>query len=109
MFSSILTVKKELHKFYDVVRARYSEAVLDPLFALADTLSKQVEGKKKYLKRTLASIKMAGQLNSELTVSGSDQKMAAANKALKEENENLKRKLKDAAIQMSACMESLTL
>ncbi|GMH53318.1 hypothetical protein TL16_g10189 [Triparma laevis f. inornata] len=107
MFASILTVKKELHKFYNVVRARFSEPVLDPLFSLADTLSKQVEGEKKDLKKTLASIKMADQLNSELTTSGHSNSSEALEKALAElkkikaENASLKKMMTDAVIQFT--------
>ncbi|GMH77393.1 hypothetical protein TrST_g9184 [Triparma strigata] len=48
MFSSILTIKKELHKFYDIVRATSPRDIMSPLFKEFKTNEdRQIDEKKK--------------------------------------------------------------
>ena len=48
MFSSILTIKKELHKFYDIVRAESPRDIMSPLFKDFKTNEdRQIDEKKK--------------------------------------------------------------
>ncbi|GMI18327.1 hypothetical protein TrLO_g6188 [Triparma laevis f. longispina] len=63
MFSSVLTIKKELHKFYDIVRAKEQVTILSPVFDEAITIEKIKDEEIQNLKKTLESVKNADQMN----------------------------------------------
>lgn len=63
MFSSVLTIKKELHKFYDIVRAKEQVTILSPVFDEAMTIEKIKDEEIQNLKKTLESVKNADQMN----------------------------------------------
>jgi hypothetical protein len=66
MFSSVLTVKKELHKFYDIVRASSPQTTLAPLFKEYATNEDRQREENKKLRSIIESVKNADALNQRL-------------------------------------------
>ena len=55
MFASVLTIKKELHKFYDIVRAKNPRTILSPVFKTAKTNESLKDEENKKLKPIIES------------------------------------------------------
>ncbi|GMH46642.1 hypothetical protein TrVE_jg3214 [Triparma verrucosa] len=63
MFASVLTVKKELHKFYDVVRAEKPRAILSPLFKVAQTNEAVKDEEIERMRKMMESAEVAHKMN----------------------------------------------
>ncbi|GMH62662.1 hypothetical protein TrST_g11285 [Triparma strigata] len=63
MFASVLTVKKELHKFYDVVRAEKPQAILSPLFKVAQTIEAVKDEEIERMRKMMESAEVAHKMN----------------------------------------------
>ncbi|GMH98841.1 hypothetical protein TrST_g13139 [Triparma strigata] len=95
MFASVLTIKKELHKFYDIVRAKEPTTILSPLFDKPKTNEGRVKEELKRSNKALDSVKNAERMNQRLSfinLDGGDGG-EGENKILREENRQLKARL----------------
>mmetsp|Transcript_25677 Transcript_25677/g.48261 ORF Transcript_25677/g.48261 Transcript_25677/m.48261 type:complete len:639 (+) Transcript_25677:162-2078(+) len=63
MFASVLTIKKELHKFYDVVRAEKPRAILSPLFKVAQTNEAVKDEEIERMRKMMESAEVAHKMN----------------------------------------------
>ncbi|GMI15052.1 hypothetical protein TrVE_jg13954 [Triparma verrucosa] len=63
MFASVLTVKKELHKFYDVVRAEKPQAILSPLCKVAQTNEAVKDEEIERMRKMMESAEVAHKMN----------------------------------------------
>ena len=103
MFASVLTIKKELHKFYDIVRAKEPTTILSPILSPLFDKPKTNEGRvKEELRRTnkaLDSVKNEERMNQRLSFinldgSGGGGGGSGENKRLREEIEEVKKENK---------------
>ncbi|GMI04932.1 hypothetical protein TrVE_jg12141 [Triparma verrucosa] len=96
MFASVLTIKKELHKFYDIVRAKEPTTILSPLFDKPKTNEGRVKEELRRTNKALDSVKNAERMNQRLSFinldgSGGGGGGSGENKRLREEIEEVKK------------------
>ena len=96
MFASVLTMKKELHKFYDIVRAKEPTTILSPLFDKPKTNEGRVKEELRRTNKALDSVKNAERMNQRLSFinldgSGGGGGGSGENKRLREEIEEVKK------------------
>ncbi|GMH66938.1 hypothetical protein TrST_g9932 [Triparma strigata] len=95
MFASVLTIKKELHKFYDIVRAKEPSTILSPLFDKTKTNEGRVKEELKRTKKALESNKeMDVQNQNFASMNVDDGGNGGENKRLREENEEMRKEVK---------------
>ncbi|GMI08049.1 hypothetical protein TrVE_jg12826 [Triparma verrucosa] len=95
MFASVLTIKKELHKFYDIVRAKEPSTILSPLFDKPKTNEGRVKEELKRTKKALESNKeMDVQNQNFASMNVDDGGNGGENKRLREENEEMRKEVK---------------
>ncbi|GMH85089.1 hypothetical protein TL16_g10120 [Triparma laevis f. inornata] len=93
MLASVLTIKKELHKFYDIVRAHEPMIVLAPLFSDAKTIVNTKDEEIENLYKILEDVKNADMMNMRLSEADGGEgrlELEAENTSLKSENERLR-------------------
>ncbi|GMH71369.1 hypothetical protein TrST_g3338 [Triparma strigata] len=91
MFASILTIKKELHKYYDIVRAKNPRTILSPVFKTAKTNESLKDEEYEKLKTIIECNKemdVQNQNFASMNVDGGGN--GGENKRLREENESVK-------------------
>ncbi|GMI10261.1 hypothetical protein TrVE_jg98 [Triparma verrucosa] len=95
MFASVLTIKKELHNFYDIVRAKDYYTILSPIFEKAQTNEGRVKEELKKSNQTFNSVKNAERMNQRLSFINLDGGDGGGeeNKRLKEKNRQLEARL----------------
>ena len=95
MFASVLTIKKELHNFYDIVRAKDYYTILSPIFEKAQTNEGRVKEELKKSNQTLNSVKNAEIMNQSLSLSSSSTVSPEAAGEMKRKIESLEKELED--------------
>ena len=97
MFSSILDIKKELHTYYDVIRASEPRVIFAPLFEKAPSLVDFKDKEIAELKQLMESNKEVEAMNIKAGIFASPEAEIAH---LREENRKLKERM-DAIAKLS--------